>query len=81
MSGNVWEWVEDWYDEQFYSTGKAKEPNPVNTTEGKEGRRVVRGGGWDFTAEDSRVANRFRLTPALRYTDLGVRCARSAQGF
>ena len=79
MSGNVWEWVEDWYDEQFYSTDKVKEPDPVNTTEGKEGRRVGRGGGG--SAPPKKKKKKKRHAPANRNANLGFRCAMSAQGF
>src|SRR2546426_821053 len=40
MAGNVWEWVKDYYDENYYKNSPSK--NPTGPTNGKE--RVVRGG-------------------------------------
>jgi formylglycine-generating enzyme required for sulfatase activity len=42
MSGNVWEWVQDWYAPDFYST--APKENPTGPPSGQ--MRVLRGGSW-----------------------------------
>ncbi|MCB1160038.1 MAG: formylglycine-generating enzyme family protein [Leptospiraceae bacterium] len=56
MAGNVWEWVEDCYDKDFYAkTGGELSVDPVNRGQ-KRCSRVLRGGSWvDF--DDSLAAS------------------------
>jgi formylglycine-generating enzyme len=69
MSGNAWEWCKDWYGADYYATSPATNPRgPASGT-----RRVLRGGGWGYTAADCRVANRNGFTPAGRAGDFGFR--------
>jgi formylglycine-generating enzyme required for sulfatase activity len=70
MSGNVWEWVNDWHG--TYGTGAAD--NPAGPATGRY--RVLRGGSWIDNPSFLRVANRW-LDPGSGSNIIGIRCARS----
>ncbi|MFH1132049.1 MAG: formylglycine-generating enzyme family protein, partial [Pseudomonadota bacterium] len=72
MSGNVYEWTNDWY---LSDLGTESKTDPVGPGDGTE--RVFRGGAWYFNAHHARSANRERFQPSKRFTFLGFRCVRS----
>ena len=67
MSGNVWEWCQDWYDQ--YS--ESSQNNPTGAASGAE--RVCRGGAWGSLAVSCRSSERDRCTPTYSCDNLGLR--------
>ena len=71
MAGNVWEWVNDWFQNDYYSVSPTNDPpGPATGTS-----RVLRGGGWYFDTYFLRVAGRNYGTPTGQDYYIGFRCA------
>ena len=75
MAGNVWEWVNDWYQSDYYVTLGDNVSNPQGPASGDV--RVLRGGSWLNYSGSVRSANRSRFDPTNTVNDIGFRCSRS----
>ncbi len=69
MSGNVWEAVRDWYNEDYYRNGPEK--NPPGPASGKE--RVIKGGAYYCIESAARARNRGTSPPKQRSGGQGFR--------
>jgi len=73
LTGNVWEWVADWYSESYYQNSSIN--NPLGPDSGQY--RILRGGMWMSNEGVLRTSYRYSVAPT--YTDdfVGFRCVRS----
>jgi formylglycine-generating enzyme len=74
MSGNVWEWCNDW---STAYTGNAAQTDPTGPARGRY--RVLRGGSWESNAAEIRSAYRNSGAPGSRNNSIGFRVALPAQ--
>jgi len=74
MAGNVWEWVNDSFDANYYSQSPTSNPpGPASSS-----LRVLRGGTWDMSGNGIRSAYRGWNGAWNAFYYFGFRCARSS---
>jgi serine/threonine-protein kinase len=69
LSGNVWEWCLDWYDDTYYAKSPGTDPVNLRATT----LRACRGGGWIYGAGSVRLASREKDKPTDRFHFTGFR--------
>jgi len=72
MSGNVWEWTDDWFDPLYYRASDLNNPHPAK----KSDQKSIRGGGFNNSPTDLRVARRIYNFSTTYHPDVGFRCVK-----
>ena len=73
IRGNVWEWVEDWWEPTYYGEFHGKSATNPNGPSSAGSQRVLRGGYWNHTASCCRAANRYAIGPTDPNNHIGFR--------
>ena len=73
MAGNVYEWVADWYSENYYSASLVTNPTGPSSGQGK----IMKGGAWSDAASTN-ATSQVNFSPSSSFDFAGFRCARSA---
>ena len=71
MSGNVYEWTEDWYDAKYYQSSVTIDP--IGPSSGRF--HTIRGGSWVDSVQNARVSKRDYFEDAADF-HIGFRCVR-----
>lgn len=76
LAGNVWEWCEDGFDEEFYENGPSVNPKLALPKGASKPRYVMRGGSFMYDARALRTYARMPFEPHYRFAEGGFRCAK-----
>ena len=83
LSGNVWEWVQDWYHPQYYAMSPSRNPagvsqeDSIDPNEPSVAKRSIRGGSFlcaDNYCSGFRVSARMPANPSTATNHTGFRC-------
>jgi formylglycine-generating enzyme required for sulfatase activity len=75
MHGNVWEWVEDCYEDNYEDTPKNGSAKHLESCQSQ--KRVLRGGSWYYAPRYHRSARRNKSFPTYRDPTWGFRVGRT----